>query len=58
MTQPAAEEEDEDQIDDEETGGEWITEENLQKHLSHGLMLPIVPVKAEDEKEEVVQGTA
>ena len=29
MTQPAAEEEDEDQIDDEETGGEWITEENL-----------------------------
>lgn len=34
-------------IDDEETGGEWITEENLHKHLSHGVVLPIVPTETE-----------
>jgi len=36
-----------DVIDDEETGGEWVTEENLHKHLSHGFVLPIVPTETE-----------
>ena len=40
-------EDDPNKIDDEETGGEWITEENLQKHLSHGVVLPIVPTTIE-----------
>ena len=31
-----------DVIDNEEEGGEWINEENLQKHLTNGIMLPIV----------------
>ena len=63
MTQTAAGAEDgaevdkdydeDDEIDDEEEGGEWITEENLAKHLTNGLMLPIVPVVAEDEKEDI-----
>ena len=48
--------EDEDKIDNEEEGGEWITEENLHKHLTHGLMLPIVPVEAEDRKEDLLRG--
>ena len=39
------------EIDDEEEGGEWITEENLHKHLANGLMLPIVPIEAESGKE-------
>ena len=49
MGEPAAEHSDEDpnKIDDEETGGEWITEENLHKHLSHGVVLPIVPTTTE-----------
>jgi len=38
-----------DSIDDEEEGGEWITEENLYKHLSHGVSLPIVPTEGEAE---------
>ena len=45
---------DEDSIDDEEEGGEWITKENLHKHLTNGLMLPINPVEAEEGKEELV----
>ena len=35
-------EDDNDVIDNEEEGGEWINEENLQKHLTNGIMLPIV----------------
>ena len=38
--------EDSDSIDDENEGGEWITEENLYKHLSHGVSLPIVPTES------------
>lgn len=55
MTQPKGQEgeEDEDSIDDEEEGGEWITQENLHKHLTHGLMLPIVPVEQEEGTELV-----
>ena len=35
-------EDDNDVIDNEEEGGEWINESNLQKHLIHGIALPIV----------------
>lgn len=34
-----------DSIDDEEEGGEWVNEENLHKHLSHGVSLPAVPTE-------------
>ena len=40
-------EDDPNAIDDEETGGEWVTDENLHKHLSHGVVLPIVPTTTE-----------
>ena len=57
LTQPTEENnndggdgDDSNEIDDEEEGGEWITEENLHKHLSNGLMLPIVPIEAENGK--------
>lgn len=33
---------DSDKIDDEEQGGEWVTADNLHKHLSHGVSLPAV----------------
>ena len=42
-------------IDDEETGGEWVTEENLHKHLSHGVVLPIVPTETEVAKPAIVE---
>ena len=42
-------------IDDEEEGGEWINEENLHKHLTHGVLLPIVPVESEVAREDVKQ---
>lgn len=45
MTTAASENEDD--IDDEETGGEWITEDNIHKYLSHGVLLPIAPTDAE-----------
>jgi len=48
MPEIAEEEEDNpNTIDDEETGGEWVTEENLHKFLSHGVVLPIAPSDAE-----------
>ena len=53
MTTPVEENNNADQIDNEEEGGEWITEENLHKHLANGLMLPIVPIEAEEGKEEI-----
>ena len=31
-----------DVIDNEEEGGEWINEQNLSRHLTHGIVLPIV----------------
>lgn len=37
----ADEESDPDAIDDEEEGGEWVTQENLHKHLINGLVIPI-----------------
>ena len=40
-------EDDPNKIDDEETGGEWVTDENLHKHLSHGVVLPLVPTTTE-----------
>lgn len=48
MTNPEDDEEGNDNIDNEEDGGEWVTEENLHKHLAHGLMVPIVPVEREE----------
>lgn len=47
MTNPE-EEEGNDNIDNEEEGGEWITEDNLHKHLAHGMLVPIVPVEREE----------
>ena len=44
-------EDDNDVIDNEEEGGEWINEENLQKHLTNGIMLPIVSSGDANEQE-------
>lgn len=46
-TAAATGDEDSDSIDDEEEGGEWINEENLHKHLSHGVSLPAVPTEVD-----------
>ena len=45
-------EDDEDSIDDEEEGGLWVTEENLHKHLSNGLVKPLIG----NEEDEEAQG--
>ena len=45
-----------DQIDNEEVGGVWITEENIHKHLSHGVLLPIGPT-TESVEEMKAEGT-
>ena len=42
------EEDGEDSIDDEEEGGEWINEDNLAKHLTHGFAVPAAPTEREE----------
>ena len=47
LIEMTAQEENEDDIDDEEEGGEWINEENLAKHLTHGFAVPAAPSERE-----------
>ena len=47
-----------DEIDNEEEGGEWVTEENIHKHLSHGLLLPVEPVEVEEGEVVVAEAPA
>ena len=42
LDQPADKDGNDSDIDNEEEGGEWITEENLHKHLTHGDIVPLV----------------
>ena len=52
MEEPEADD-DNDVIDNEEEGGEWINEQNLQRHLIHGIVLPIVSSTNTTEQESI-----